>query len=459
MAPINGTNHEAELPTLDPATFAPKDILVKDVCVIGGGCSGTYTAIRLQDKGKSVLVVEKRGQLGGHASTYKDPKTDITLDVGVIVFGHLEEVKRFFGRFGIPLKTVPTSLGPPVYVDFCSGETIQHSPPDQAAVGAAFQRYAAQLAKYPELQDGFELTYPVQEDLLLPFGEFVKKHSLDDLVTTIFAICQGYSPLLELSTIYVLKYCNSVLMDTLERGFLMTERNNVGELYQKAAMELDGNVLLSSSVVAMDRSDARGSARLLVKTPSGYKLILATKIVSTVPHKTDHLHGFDLSDDEKSLFAQFFHNSFYAGVLRNTKLPTDRSIHGIGPSNPLGVPDRPGIYALNPSPASGLFQVYYGSPRALSEDHVKADIIGSVQRIQRARGIATYSAPEFAVFENHSPFNMMVSREAIQGDFYKKLNDLQGQRHTYYNGASFHTQDSSVLWQFTERLLPRILAS
>lgn len=36
-----------------------------DVCIIGGGSSGTYAAVRLQQMGKSVTVVEKQSQLGG----------------------------------------------------------------------------------------------------------------------------------------------------------------------------------------------------------------------------------------------------------------------------------------------------------------------------------------------------------------------------------------------------------
>ncbi|MCJ1352522.1 MAG: hypothetical protein MMC33_002506 [Icmadophila ericetorum] len=455
MATTNGFHATSNL---DPASFPPEDIVSKDVCIIGGGGSGTYTAIRLRDHNKSVVVIEPKSRLGGHASTYKDPMTGSTLDIGVIVFGHLEEVKRFFARFDIPLKLVPTSLGPPDYVDFNTGKTVDFTPPDQKAVSAAFQRYAAQISKYPEVQSGFELTYPVPEDLLLPFGQFVQKHSIEALVSTIFAICQGYTSLLELSTLYVFKYFNADLLDTLSRGFLMTERHNVGELYEKAAVELGNDAWLDTSVIAMDRSLASGPVRILVKAPTGRKLILAKKVVSTVPHKLENLHGYDLSTDEKSLFGQFFHSAYYTGAICNTGLPMSAPIHAVGDGKPHGVPELPGIYALNPHSHSGLFQVYFGSPYEMSEEEVKAEIIAAVQRIQKARNISTANAPEFAAFENHTPFNMMVSNQAIRDGFYEKLCALQGQRHTFYNGASFHTQDSSVLWRFTEELLPRILA-
>lgn len=37
----------------------------KDVCIIGGGASGTYAAIRLQQMGVDVALIEKEGKLGG----------------------------------------------------------------------------------------------------------------------------------------------------------------------------------------------------------------------------------------------------------------------------------------------------------------------------------------------------------------------------------------------------------
>jgi len=44
-----------------------EETIHRDVCILGGGSSGTYAAIRLsQDLGKSVVVIEKAGRLGGH---------------------------------------------------------------------------------------------------------------------------------------------------------------------------------------------------------------------------------------------------------------------------------------------------------------------------------------------------------------------------------------------------------
>jgi hypothetical protein len=46
----------------------------------------------------------------------------------------------------------------------------------------------------------------------------------------------------------------------------------------------------------------------------------------------------------------------------------------------------------------------------------------------------------------------------IEAGFYTKLYALQGQRSTFYTGAAWNAQDSSMLWVFTEALLPAIAA-
>jgi hypothetical protein len=52
----------------------------------------------------------------------------------------------------------------------------------------------------------------------------------------------------------------------------------------------------------------------------------------------------------------------------------------------------------------------------------------------------------------------MVSPQEIAAGFYSRVNALQGQNSTFYTGAAFQTNDSSLIWAFTESLLPSIAA-
>ena len=441
--------------TIDPAAYAASSIITRDVCIIGGGSTGTYSAIRLKDSGKSVVVVEAKDRLGGHTNTYTDPSTNETVDYGVIVFHNLDIVRNYFGRFDIPLQIASFSNPGVVgeYVDFRTGKIVAGYEPEDPT--AALAAYGAQLEKYAYVENGFDLPYPVPADLLLPFGDFVKKYNLEALVGFLFGFAQGLGNLLEQYTLYVFKNFGLGILQDLQIGFLATVRQDNSEIYVKALAELGSNVLLQSHVLATDRSGS--GVKVLLQTPAGIKLILAKKLIITIPPKLNNLVGFDLSANETSLFSQFLNSAYYTALLRHTGIPNNVSLTNIGADTLYNLPVLPGIYSISPTRVPDLFDVKVGSAYALSDAAVKALIVESVLKL-KAAGTLNTTTPTFAAYDNHTPFELTVSKSAIEGGFYKKLYALQGQRHTWYTGAAFDTHDSSLLWQFTEGILPGLLA-
>lgn len=442
--------------TIDPKSFPASSIITRDVCVIGGGSTGTYSAIRLSDSGKSVVVVEANDRLGGHTNTYTDPSTNETVDYGVIVFHNLDIVKKYFARFNVPLTTASFAAPGQVneYVDFTTGKVVAGYAPANSS--AALAGYAAQLAKYPYVEAGFDLPYPVPADLLLPFGDFVKKYNLQSLVGFLFGFAQGLGNLLEQYTLYVFKNFGLGILQDLQIGFLTTARQDNSEIYVKALAELRDNVLLQSHVIATDRSSNDG-VKVLVKTPTGPKLIIAKKLLITIPPKLNNLRGFDLSSNETTLFSQFLNSAYYTALIRHTSIPPNTSLTNIGANTLYNLPPLPGLYTITPTRVPGLYDVKVGSATALSDAQVKALIRDTVARLRTA-GTFNTTRLQFAAYENHTPFELTVPKDAIAGGFYKRLYALQGQRHTWYTGAAFHTHDSSLLWQFTEGLIPGLLA-
>lgn len=51
---------------------ASGNYLERNVCIIGGGASGTYAAVRLQQMGLSVALIEQKSRLGGRPDTCND---------------------------------------------------------------------------------------------------------------------------------------------------------------------------------------------------------------------------------------------------------------------------------------------------------------------------------------------------------------------------------------------------
>jgi hypothetical protein len=87
---------------------------------------------------------------------------------------------------------------------------------------------------------------------------------------------------------------------------------------------------------------------------------------------------------------------------------------------------------------------------------VRADIATDFARLRAAGTFPAARLQKLEVFRSHGPFELTVPPADIAAGFYKKLYGLQGHKRTFYTGAALHSHDSSLLWRFTEGLLPAI---
>ena len=434
-----------------------KDIVSRDICIVGGGSAGTYAAIRLLDMNKTVIVVERKDRLGGNTETFIDPVTGAPIDIGVVIWHNNSLVTDYFARLNVPLTSVSVTSSPFVteFADFTTGEMIPASvPPDPTT---ALQAYVAQLLQYPYLDNGFTLPNPVPSDLLLPFGDFVAKYNLSAIVNLILELAQGIGNLLEVPTIYVMKYIGLSVIQGVETAFLTTASHDNSQLYQSAQAVLTAvdALLLNSQVVSTRRCGS--DVQIEVSTPTGNKHIKCEKIVLCIPPSIENYVHFDFNETELALFRQFSKTGYYTGLIRNSGIPDDTSVENVGATTQFNVPILPGIYSFDATGVPGLHQVLYASPTPLPVEQVKQDILDTLKRLQAAGTVET-SKPEFAVFSSHTPFQFTVSTGKIAEGFYGKLNAIQGQRRLFFTGAAFEAEDSSLIWQFTEGLLPSILA-
>ena len=87
---------------------------------------------------------------------------------------------------------------------------------------------------------------------------------------------------------------------------------------------------------------------------------------------------------------------------------------------------------------------------------VEAFVKSNIQAMQAA-GTIPASAPTIEALKNHTPTIMRVSADAIKNRFYSDLNALQGQHGTFWTGAAWAPDDSSLLWAFTEGILTSLV--
>jgi zeta-carotene desaturase len=77
----------------------------KSVIVVGGGVAGMSAACGLADGGLKVSLVERRGYLGGRASSYRHPGVDEVIDnCQHVLFGCCTNLIGFYTRIGVEKK-------------------------------------------------------------------------------------------------------------------------------------------------------------------------------------------------------------------------------------------------------------------------------------------------------------------------------------------------------------------
>ncbi|XXH02073.1 hypothetical protein Hte_008438 [Hypoxylon texense] len=438
------------------------------VVIIGGGASATYAAIRLSQLGQTVTLIEQQESLGGHVNTFRDTATGQTVDYGVISYGNTTLVRDFFDYLDVPLApraSAKNFRSTTVHANIqTDGKvvTLDDSVPwaNRLRTLDALRSLRSQLALYPFLDNGFDLPAKIPEDLLLPFGLFAQKYDLEPIFEFVFIWMGGLPNILEQTTLYILKSLSLSTVDALVggSGTLTTAKQNNQELYDKATERLAGSVFLQSDVDYVSRDDKDVHVGIL--TSSGRKLIKAKKLLVAIPPLASNLQhlGMELSPEEQETFGQFKYNFYWVMMVRNSGIPDDVSVATVDITTPSNL--RPGLFYIAATGIRHHHIAYYSSAHEMSDQAVKVETLEHVARVANANAYPSTGTPEIVAFTNHSPYGLVVSAQLIQDGFYDRMNNLQGNRNTYWTGAAWQAPDSTLIWNWTEHsLLPKLVAS
>jgi hypothetical protein len=450
--------------TVVPGLLSVAAAVDYDVLVVGGGSSGTHAAVRLQQSGKSVALVEKECRLGGHTNTYKDTATGNTFDYGTQVLVNTTTVRNLFASLNIPLAPFKPG-GQPKAVDFRNSVVGPSWPVvDANASAIALDKYQALLTQYPDdFFRGYHLPDPVPEDLLMPWGDFLRKYDLGALAYDGFLQFQGMGNILAQPTLYVMKLFNPMQVSARKNKTKVSEANhNMQGLWDAAEQKIgSGNstVLKCANIKTITRSPS--CVTLTAETPSGMQTIRAKKLLMTIPPKVSLLNQFlDMTTEETDLFSRFNSSNYWNAVVSNTGFPQGVSLYNYDPKAAFGIPELPGAYYFT-AETDDLYSVQYSTPMEASDDYFTSDILASVQRIRDALNLTlTNGTTTIKASNNHSPFALSVSVDEIKNGFYKRFVSLQSKTNTFWTGANWASGSSSTIWDFTEvEVLPAILKS
>ncbi|KAK5660001.1 hypothetical protein OQA88_13467 [Cercophora sp. LCS_1] len=452
---------------------AAETVLTVDVAVVGAGASGGYAAIRLkEDYDQNIVVIEKQSKLGGHVSTFHDEETGTNFNFGVQSFNDIGPARDFFTRLGVEIGAAPRVPLTQRFVDFSTGEEVGYVPSSAADRTAALQAFLAATEDFEQyiLPGYWNFPEPVDipEDLLLPFGQFVEKYSIQACVNQVFEVTgMGVGDFENALTMYVLSaFGPPMIRAFLGQGttFVPTSGRNI-EVYEKIQARLGESLLLGSTVVQSTRSD-EGHVLWVKGSDGKITLVRAAKLLLAIEPTTKNMAPFSLDTTEKTVFNKFRWSNVHAGIVSHSSLPKSVSLVNIpeagAPTNYMELP-KPNFNARfdwmgGESDNWRVLMVgdeHFTKCKAQSlvkknfEDMVKADTLEP-----KAEGSGKLKIKAWA---DHGAMHMHASAEDIRAGFIQELYGLQGHRNTWWTGGAFAHQFQSVLWQFDDILLPKLL--
>ncbi|KAH7359338.1 amine oxidase [Plectosphaerella cucumerina] len=439
------------------AAISPDTIIEVDVAVLGGGASGAHAAVRLrEDHGKSVIVVERQARLGGHVATFVDPQSGHPYNYGLNSFTEYGNAEAFFDRFNVTLMTpgrVPLTT---TYADFESGEQLQGIVlPPPADTTAALRKYLALCEQYEHMILPSYEYFPgdIPEDLLLPFGDFVTGLGTGDMN--------------EHPTLYVMQAFGAPITRSfvgLAGSFVPASGSNQ-ELYDKIAALLGDDVLYSSTVAESERTSQ--GVTLSVKT-AGQPVtttIRAKRLLISFEPTLANLRGIDLDDDEREVFSKWLWSTVYVGIARSPALPVGGSLTNTPtsavPSNWLSLPRNPFVGRFDWMGEENFRVLVTGTEETDSCD-AQALVKETFRRLADAGTVEAEEDEkmELAAWADHGPMHLWVSSGDLAGGFIRRKYALQGRSSTFYTGAAWSAQFTTILWEYNDKyVLPRLLAS
>jgi len=249
----------------------------KSVTILGAGVAGMSAACALSEAGYRVQLVERRGYLGGRASSYLHPGVNEIIDnCQHVLFGCCTNLIGFYGRIGVAERIHWTSnmtmiepggkrspLGPSSLPAPLHGLPKLLAAPaftlaDKVSLGRAFRA----------------LLHPVPADSTESLGAWLKRHKQSEGALNRFWRLVVASALnAEIDSIampYAAKVIRELFMNSAQAGSMGMSKVPLSDLYEPVPSFLaahGGSVHLNANVEGADWDQSR--SRWTIKTRAG----------------------------------------------------------------------------------------------------------------------------------------------------------------------------------------------
>ncbi|WYZ36995.1 hypothetical protein EsH8_II_000501 [Colletotrichum jinshuiense] len=409
---------------------------------------------------------------GGHTAFYNDPDTGKTINVGVQAWMEYKGSFDLAKRMNVSTNgSMQFSTLEYKYVDFKTGQPVaDFTTPAPEDMYSALQRYLAVLEKYEDmvLLGFFNFPKPesIPEDLLMPFGQFVKKYDIAAAVPQIWdSTAQGLGDTMNVPTLFVVQASGIPMVRALlgTASAAVPPSGRLFDLYERIAEFLGNDVLYSSTVISATRHSEKGVS-LKVKVDDGELICIdARRLLIAFEPTTENMMPFRLDETEKEVFERFNYTTVYAGILRHSSLQLSTAYSNRSPA--------PGSSNYTVFPTASQFGRidYIDGTKNLFQFTAVGTADDTSESMQKLVGRSTGAMIDagtihpsngnlsFAAFANHGKLHPRLTADDLRADFVQKQLGLQGHRSMWYTGAAFSAGFTTALWEYNNVLLPSMV--
>lgn len=304
----------------------------------------------------------------------------------------------------------------------------------------------------------------------MEFGDFVKKYGIQAALPSIWPTGLGMGAMVNQMTLPVMQAFGAQMARLflgLQGAYVPASGRNQ-DLYDAVATYLGNRVYLNTRAVDSKRTDDGVVVTVRNEIDGKETIFHAKKLLIAIQPVGNKLAAFDLDANEKALFSKMQYTREYTGIVSSSSIPPNTTTNNLPYSENsnsfLTWPDfnfTAYFQALDYD--KDLFEVLMVGDERLGPEEATAmaekDFLNLVHSSVFWESSSNEPKLEWLDFSDHGPMHDRVRRKDLEAGFVQNLYALQGQRSTWYTGAAWASNYQTILWEYNEILLPKILAS
>lgn len=376
-------------------------------------------------------------------------------------------------RLGFDLGTFPQAEVTQEYFDFKTGELVAFQPQPFPSQLEALERFRVQAEKYESIIQGpgyFDFPQPgeISEDLLISFGDWIQKYSLEPAIPFIHSSTGlGVGNMTNELTLYALQAFGASMARSilgLQDSFVPASLRNQ-DIYDAIGKELSGDVYYETTVVDSERTKNGISILVENRKTKETTRMTAKRLLISIPPTARNTAAFDLDQNEKDVLGKLYYNNEFSGLINNKNLAANWSYFNMpatsAPDNYLVLPEAPFTARIDAMGNGTLFRVTFIGDTYTTAYEAKAIVQKDFDRLVESGAIHAAEDGNNTIswvgFSVHDSMHARVSREEIESGFMQRFNALQGQRSTWWTGGAWAVNFQTHLWEYDNLIIPKML--